>query len=141
MCVIRFKWREVPVPVVREGNWWVGGWVDCIYTKSAAFIQFQTGIYTIPDWHLYNSTLAFIQVMSLLHFLPKLFMALCHEQHVQSKCMLSMAECCPIFLFPSQNSSWHSAMNSMRNLNACHPWQSAAQFFVFLPKTPHGTLP
>ena len=61
MCVIQFKWRDVPVPVVREGNGWVGGWVDCIYTKSVAFIQFQTGIYTIPDWHLYNSTLAFIQ--------------------------------------------------------------------------------
>ena len=43
-------------------------------------------------------------------FLPKLFhswqsamkMALCHEQHAQSKCMPSMAECCSIFLFPSQ---------------------------------------
>ena len=35
-------------------------------------------------------------------FLPKLFMALCHERHVQSKCMPFMAECCPIFLFPSQ---------------------------------------
>ena len=35
-------------------------------------------------------------------FLPKLFMALCHEWHAQSKCVLSMAECCPIFHFPSQ---------------------------------------
>ena len=119
MCVIRFKWREVPVPVVREGNGWVGGWIAFIqkvwhlYNSRLAFIQFHTGIYTIPHWHLYNSTLAFIQVMSLLCFLPKLFMALCHEWHAQSKCMPSMAECCPIFLFPSQNSSWHSAMNSM----------------------------
>ena len=45
MCIIQFKWREVPVPVVREGGGWVGGWV--------AFIQ--------KVWHLYNSTLAFIQ--------------------------------------------------------------------------------
>ena len=68
-----------------------------------------------------------------ISFLPKLFMALCHEQHAQSKCMPFMAECCPIFLFPSfPNSSWYSAMNGMRNLNACRPWQSAAQFFSFL---------
>ena len=115
MCIIRFKWREVPVPVVREGNGWVGGWVGglhlykkCgiytipdwhLYNSTLAFIQFHTGIYTIQHWHLYNSTLAFIEVMSLLRFLPKLFMALCHEWHAQSKCMLSMAECCPIFLF------------------------------------------
>ena len=32
-------------------------------------------------------------------FLPKFFMALCHERHAQSKCMPSMAECCPIFFF------------------------------------------
>ena len=64
-------------------------------------------------------------------FLPKLFMALCHEWHVdKSKCMPSMAECCPIFLFPSE--ALHG-MNGM-HLNACHPWQSAAQFFFFLPK-------
>ena len=112
-----------------------------LYNSRLAFIQFQIGIYTTTHWHLYNNTLTFIQVMSLLRFLPKLFMALCHEQHVQSKCMPSIAECCPIFLFPSQNSSWHSAMNGMRNLNACRPWQSAAQFFFFLPKTLHGTLP
>ena len=51
MCIIRFKWREVPVPVVREGGGWVGGLH--LYKKC--------GIYTIPHWHLYNSTLAFIQ--------------------------------------------------------------------------------
>ena len=61
----------------------------------------------------------------------------------QIKCVSFMAECCPIFLFPSfPNSSWHSAMNGMHNLNACCSWQSAAQFFSFLPsKTLHGTLP
>ena len=73
-----------------------------LYNTRLVFIQFHTGIYTTTHWHLYNNTLAFIQVMSLLHFLP--------------------------------NSSWHSAMNGMHNLNACHPWQSAAQFFFFLPK-------
>ena len=46
------------------------------YNSILAFIQFHTGIYTIPHWHLYNPTLAFIQkngmafiqVMSVLHF-------------------------------------------------------------------------
>ena len=38
------------------------------------------------------------------------------------------------FSFSFLNSSWHSAMNGMHNLNACRPWQSAAQFFFFLPK-------
>ena len=87
----------------------VGGWVDCIYTKSVALRQFQTGIYTTTHWHLYNYSLAFIiqhngiyTIMSLLRYLP--------------------------------NPSWHSAMNGMCNLNACHPWQSAAQFLFFLPK-------
>ena len=73
-----------------------------LYNSRLAFIQFHTDIYTTTHWHLYNNKLAIIQVMSLLHFLP--------------------------------NSSWHSAMNGMHNLNACHPWQSAAQFFFFLPK-------
>ena len=117
MCIIRFKWREVPVPVVREEKGrggWLGGlhlYKKCgiytipdwhLYNTRLAFIQFHTGIYRTTHWHLYNNTLAFIQVMSLLCFLP--------------------------------NSSWHSAMNGMHNLNACCPWQSAAQFFFFLPK-------
>ena len=68
-------------------------------------------------------------------FLPKLFMALCHEWHAQSKCMPSMAECCPIFFFSFfSNFTWHSAMNGMHNLNACRSWQSAAQFFLFFLK-------
>ena len=126
MCIIRFKWREVPVPVVREGNgiafiqkvWH-------LYNSTLAFIQFHTGIYTIQHTGIYTSCLRLA------------FMAICHE-HMAFICMLSMAECCPIFLFPSQNSSWHSAMN-MCNLNACT--MAAAQFFFFLPKTLHGTLP
>ena len=115
-----------------ERREWVGGWVDCIYTKSVAFIQFQTGIYTIPDWHLYNSRLAFIQFQTGIYTIP--------DWHLYNSTLafIQVMSLLPIF---SQNSSWHSAMNSMRNLNACHPWQSAAQFFFFLPKTPHGTLP
>ena len=64
-------------------------------------------------------------------FFFKLHLALCHEQHAQSKCMPSMAECCPIFFSFFSNFTWHSAMNGMRNLSACCPWQSAAQFFFF----------
>ena len=59
LCALSNMNGAVPVPVVREGKRW--GWRNCIYTKSVTFIQFQTGIYIIPDWHLYNSTLVFIQ--------------------------------------------------------------------------------
>ena len=116
MCIIRFKWREVPVPVVREGKGWVGGLIAFIqkvwhlYNSRLAFIQFHTGIYTISHCYLYNNTLAFIQQHTGIYtshvslpFSPKLFMALCHE--------------------------WHAD-----KINVCHPWQSAAQFFFFLPK-------
>ena len=79
MCVIQFKWREVPVPVVREGNRWVDGWIAFIqkvwhlYNSRLAFMQFQTGIlcnstlafiqqhtgiYTTTHWHLYKSCLS-----------------------------------------------------------------------------------
>ena len=68
-------------------------------------------------------------------FLPKLFMALCHEWHVHK-----LNACCPwqsaaqffIFLpklFMALCHEWHAD-----KLNACCPWQSAAQFFFFLPK-------
>ena len=125
-----------------ERREWVGGWVDCIYTKSVAFIQFQTGIYTIPNWHLYNSTLAFIQVMSLLRFLPKLFMALCHERHVDklNACHPWQSAAQFFFFLPKLLMALCHERHADK-LNACHPWQSAAQFFFFLPKTPHGTLP
>ena len=55
MCLIQFKWREVPVPVVREGKGWVGGSVGGLHLYK------KCGIHTIPDWHLYNTRLAFIQ--------------------------------------------------------------------------------
>ena len=67
---------------------------DCIYTEkmwhlynTLAFIQQHTGIYT-THWHLYNNTPALIQQHTGIYtshvfhpFSPKLFMALCHEQH------------------------------------------------------------
>ena len=112
-----------------------------LYNNTLAFIQQHTGIYTTTHWHLYNNTLAFIQVISFIRFLLNSSWHSAINGNAQSKCMPSMAECCPIFLFPSLNSSWHSAMNGMHNLNACHPWQSAAQFFLFPSQTLHGTLP
>ena len=125
-----------------------------LYNNTLAFIQVMSFFPFLPNssWHSAMNSMQ-TNKMRAIHgrvlpnfsfsFLPKLFMALCHERHAQSKCMPFMAECCPIFLFPSfPNSSWHSAMNSMHNLNACHSWQSAAQFFFFLPsQTLHGTLP
>ena len=53
------------------------------------------------EWHAdkLNACCPWQSAAQFFFFLPKLFMALCHEQHAQSKCMLSMAECCPIFLF------------------------------------------
>ena len=56
------------------------------------------------EWHVdkLNACHPCQSAAQFFFFLPKLFMALCHEWHVQSKCMPSMAECCPIFVFPSQ---------------------------------------
>ena len=90
-----------------------------LYNNTLAFIQQHTCIYTnhviLPfspklfmalchEWHAdkLNACRPWQSAAQFFFFLPKLFMALCHEWHVQSKCMPSMAECCPIFVFPSQ---------------------------------------
>ena len=62
-----------------------------------------------------NACLPWQSAAQFFFFLPKLFMALCHERHAQSKCMPSMAECCPIFLFPSQT------------LHGTLPWMTCRQ--------------
>ena len=49
--------------------------------------------------HNLNACRSWPSAAQFFFFLPKFFMALCHEWHAQSKCMPSMAECCPIFFF------------------------------------------
>ena len=83
-----------------------------LYNNTLAFIQVMFFICFLlnSSWHFAMNGMQ-TNKMCAVHgrvlpnfflFLPKLLMALCHEWHAQSKCMLFMAECCPIFLFPSQ---------------------------------------
>ena len=105
-----------------------------LYNNTQAFIQQHTGIYTTTHWHLYNNTRAFIQVMSFIHFLLNSSWHSAMNGMWTNKMCAIHGRVLPNFSFSFLNSSWHSAMNGMHNLNACHPWQSAAQFFFFLPK-------
>ena len=75
-------------------------------------------------WHLYNSRLAFIQFQTGIYTTT--------HWHLYNNTLAFIQVMSLLRFLP--NSSWHSAMNGMHNLNACHPWQSAAQFFFFLPK-------
>ena len=105
-----------------------------LYRKNVTFIQQHTGIYTTTHWHLYNNTLAFIQVMSFIHFLLNSSWHSAMNGMQTNKMHAVHGRLLPNFSFFFPNSSWHSAMNSVCNLNACRSWQSAAQFFFFLPK-------
>ena len=76
-----------------------------LWTSSIVCVfDFLTFDIFLTFWHLFDILTSFnLNHLSLsqgyfFSFL-KLHLALCHEWHVQSKCMPSMPECCPIFFF------------------------------------------
>ena len=83
------------------------------------FIQQHTGIYTTTHWHLYNNTLAFIQVMSFIHFLLNSSWHSAMNSMQTNKMCAVHGRVLPNFSFSFLNSSWHSAMNGMQTNKMC----------------------
>ena len=89
-----------------------------LYRKNVTFIQQHTGIYT-THWHLYNNTLAFIQVMSFIRFLLKSSWHSAMNSMRTNKMCAVHGRVLPNFSFSFLNSSWHSAMNGMWTNKMC----------------------